>query len=134
MKIEGGGVIPPVEISGARVKWQNAQNSEKNNITSLKINKINPTFRPPTTGVVWNPPMTDSSIMFETHKPVTMSKNKTADPRNQNDFVRILLSSVVTTLKTPALAIRGQGLLLTKCIVIYLGQFPHSQQVFFFVL
>lgn len=44
--IPKGGQLEPTATSGDKLAWKNPQNTLKNAITSLKINKANPRFKP----------------------------------------------------------------------------------------
>jgi len=53
--IPTGGHTDPNEISGPNELWKNPQKNEKKNITSDKMNKIIPIFKPLCTTEVWCP-------------------------------------------------------------------------------
>ena len=50
-----GGQVVPIEISGARLEWKNAQNTLKKANTSLTTKRTKPIVRPLLTWIVWSP-------------------------------------------------------------------------------
>lgn len=74
--IPWGGQLDPMATSGLRLAWKNPQNTEKNAMISLMINKVKPKIKPAWTCLVWFPKKVPSRITSLNHKTIAKAVNK----------------------------------------------------------
>ena len=108
-----GGQFKPIDWFGERLLWKKVQKKKKKNITSLKINKIIPNWKPFSTVNEWWPRSKDSRLIsrnqFNLVHKIKIKENKSGKIKLLLNHITNLIIKLITHKATN----KGHGLSCT---------------------